>query len=227
MRYLSSTGSRTRGYSPSASRLSDDLSDELWVFLTKVLNWLYQNESINNKWLHAQCHPEFSSGSVRGEGQEKARCQMLKQVQHDIWRHLLFILSFWGSQFKIFVKNTHYSSLIAHCSKAQRRLEDAKPVRANSRGFLNPWNNWQDKEIASGRRGTATVFNVERWTNVVWKIHVAVPRLCRRPLLCVLKKPRAWKPPAIHVHVFQTFFVHNSSLKASEKCLIHGCNGLL
>ena len=34
------------------------------------------------------------SGSVRGEGQEKARCQMLKQVQHDIWRHLLFILSF-------------------------------------------------------------------------------------------------------------------------------------
>ena len=116
-----------------------------------------------------------------------------------------------------FVKNTHNSLLIAHCSKAQRRLEDAKPVRANSRGFLNPWNNWQDKEIASGRRGTATVFNVERWTNVVWKIHVAVPRLCRRPLLCVLKKPRAWKPPAIHVHVFQTSYVHNSSLKASEK----------
>ena len=68
---------------------------------------------------HAQCHPEFSSGSVRGEEQEKARSEMLKQVnfvqfaharhnqasltllslnrkfQHDIWSHLLFLLSFW------------------------------------------------------------------------------------------------------------------------------------
>jgi hypothetical protein len=43
------------------------------------------------------------SGSVRGEGQDKARCQMLKQVQHDVWSHLLFILSFWGSQFNIYV----------------------------------------------------------------------------------------------------------------------------
>ena len=31
-----------------------------------------------------QCHPELVSGSVRGEGQEKARSEMLKQVQHDI-----------------------------------------------------------------------------------------------------------------------------------------------
>ena len=44
-------------------------------------------------------HPELVSGSVRGERQEKARGEMLKQVQHDIWSHLLFILSFWGSQF--------------------------------------------------------------------------------------------------------------------------------
>ena len=28
-------------------------------------------------------HPELVSGSVRGEGQEKARGEMLKQVQHD------------------------------------------------------------------------------------------------------------------------------------------------
>ena len=28
---------------------------------------------------HAQCHPELVSGSVRGEGQEKARGEMLKQ----------------------------------------------------------------------------------------------------------------------------------------------------
>ena len=48
-------------------------------------------------------HPELVSGSVRGEGQEKARSEMLKQVQHDIWSHLLFILSFWGSQFNTYV----------------------------------------------------------------------------------------------------------------------------
>ena len=29
-------------------------------------------------------HPELVSGSVRGEGQVKARGEMLKQVQHDI-----------------------------------------------------------------------------------------------------------------------------------------------
>ena len=28
-------------------------------------------------------HPELVSGSVRGQGQEKARGEMLKQVQHD------------------------------------------------------------------------------------------------------------------------------------------------
>ena len=28
-------------------------------------------------------HPELVSGSVRGEGQEKARGEILKQVQHD------------------------------------------------------------------------------------------------------------------------------------------------
>ena len=30
-----------------------------------------------------QRHPELVSGSVRGERQEKARGEMLKQVQHD------------------------------------------------------------------------------------------------------------------------------------------------
>ena len=42
-------------------------------------------------------HPELVSGSVRGEGQEKARGEMLKQVQHDIWSHLLFLHPFWGA----------------------------------------------------------------------------------------------------------------------------------
>ena len=35
------------------------------------------------------------------------RGQMLKQVQHDIWRHLLFILSFWGSLFNTDVEKVH------------------------------------------------------------------------------------------------------------------------
>ena len=52
-------------------------------------------------------HPELVSGSVRGEGQDKARGEMLKQVQHDIWRHLLFILSFWGSLFNTDVEKVH------------------------------------------------------------------------------------------------------------------------
>ena len=28
----------------------------------------------------------------------------------------------------------------------QKRLEDAKPIRANSRGFSNPWNNDKRKK---------------------------------------------------------------------------------
>ena len=46
---------------------------------------------------------------------------------------------------------THYSILITHCSKASGRRE---AQRANSRGFLNPWNNWQDKEMASAKTRT-------------------------------------------------------------------------
>ena len=30
------------------------------------------------------CHPELVSGSVRCEGAMKARCEILKQVQHDL-----------------------------------------------------------------------------------------------------------------------------------------------
>ena len=37
-----------------------------------------------------QRHPELVSGSVRGEGQEKARGEMLKQVQHDRLFELLY-----------------------------------------------------------------------------------------------------------------------------------------
>ena len=33
----------------------------------------------------------------------RTRGEMLKQVQHDIWRHLLFIPPFWKSQFNTYV----------------------------------------------------------------------------------------------------------------------------
>ena len=42
--------------------------------------------------------------------------EILKQVQDDFGRFLLFILSFWGSQFNTYVKS-HRSQLIAHNSK--------------------------------------------------------------------------------------------------------------
>ena len=38
----------------------------------------------------SQSHPELVSGSVRGEGQEKARGEMLKRVQHDRLFELLY-----------------------------------------------------------------------------------------------------------------------------------------
>ena len=75
------------------------------------------------------------SGSVRGEVLILARSEILKQVQDDFGRFLLFLHPFWGSQFKIFVKNTHNSLLIAHYLKAQRRLEDAKPDGRIAAGF--------------------------------------------------------------------------------------------
>ena len=52
-----STGLKTRSYSPIGLRVFQTplslwaMSDELWVFLTKILNWLPQNENINNKYL--------------------------------------------------------------------------------------------------------------------------------------------------------------------------------
>ena len=121
------------------------LNSCLWAFERWVMSlWVLSNEqwvmSINHLWTYVLLynkrrhywvdgHPELVSGSVRGERQEKARGEMLKQVQHDIWIHLLFILSFWGSQFNTSVQSkistlivhhssltTHHSPLIAHHS---------------------------------------------------------------------------------------------------------------
>ena len=51
----------------------------------------------------ADGHAELVSASVRSQGLVKARSEILKQVQDDIWRYLLLILSFWGSQFNTYV----------------------------------------------------------------------------------------------------------------------------
>ena len=52
------------------------MSDERWAMSDE--RWAMSDE----RWVH-KCHPELVSGSVRGEGQEKARGEMLKRVQHD------------------------------------------------------------------------------------------------------------------------------------------------
>ena len=49
-------------------------------------------------------HPELVSASVRGEVLILARSEILKQVQDDIWIHLLFTPSFWGRQFNTSVQ---------------------------------------------------------------------------------------------------------------------------
>ena len=59
------------------------------------------------------------------------------------------------------------SHLIAHYSPLKGRLEDAKPVRANSRGFLNPWKKRGEREMASvktrnGNDFERLTFNDER-----------------------------------------------------------------
>ena len=97
-----------------------------------------------------------------------------------------------------FFQTAHSSSLITHRSLLKGVCKDAKPVRANSRGFLNPWKKKQEREMASGRRGTATILNVltfndERWTKYP---NVADSRLCRRQYYMVVKN-RGLKSPRL------------------------------
>ena len=64
-------------------------------------------------------HAELVSASHRESFLVLLRGQILKQVQDDFGRFLLFLHSFWSSQFNILSKTliTHRSSL-----NAQRRL---------------------------------------------------------------------------------------------------------
>ena len=111
-------GFKTRGYSPlRASRLPDafePLSDDQWFFLTKILNWLPQNENINNKYL--QSHPELVSGSHCEPILILLRGQMLKRVQHD---HQLWSVVFCYIEVQKKLK-AHYSLLTTQRPSGRR-----------------------------------------------------------------------------------------------------------
>ena len=66
----------------------------------------------------ADGHAELVSASVRSQGLVKARSEILKQVQDDIWRYLLLLTHF-GAANSILVSNlklaTHRSLLVAQC----------------------------------------------------------------------------------------------------------------
>ena len=88
---------------------------------------------------------------------------MLKQVQHDVKPYTLVFQTF----FPLLVRRyssliTHYSLLITQSSLLKGVCQDGKPVRANSRGFLNPWNNDKIKiwrlQRREARRANSRVF---------------------------------------------------------------------
>ncbi|MBP3375040.1 MAG: hypothetical protein J6L60_10990, partial [Bacteroidaceae bacterium] len=64
-------------------------------------------------------HAELVSASVRSQGLVKARSEILKQVQDDIWRYLLLLTHFGAANsiLMFFCQKAHHSSLIAHFSK--------------------------------------------------------------------------------------------------------------
>ena len=87
---------------------------------------------------------------------------MLKQVQHDVRPYtrvftdmFLFIVQRYTFNFQTLI--TQRSMITTHCSSLKSVCQDAKPVRANSRGFSNPWNNDKIKIWRLQRRGTATL----------------------------------------------------------------------
>ena len=90
-----------------------------------------------------QRHPELVSGSVSGERQEKARGEMLKQVQHDVTTK--------RQTWRLKDAKPKVDSPRVHVRGNERRqtwrLKDAKP-KANSRGLLSPWK--QKRRIENG-----------------------------------------------------------------------------
>ena len=133
---------------------------------------------------------------------------MLKQVQHDVRPYTRVFADVFSAP-RSTLLFSHYSLLITQSSLlithrslliAQRRLEDAKPIRANSRGFLNPWNNDKIKKWRLQRRGRA--------------VRVADSRLYRRHYCVVIKNRRLESPRLFIFPSFRRIFSHNSLLTA-------------
>ena len=99
----------------------------------------------------------------------------------------------------------HYSLLITQSSLLKGVCKDAKPVRANSRGFLNPWNNDMKKKWRLQRRERA--------------VRVADSRLCRRHYYVVTKN-RGLKSPQLFISTSsRRIFSHYSLLIAQSSLL--------
>ena len=133
---------------------------------------------------------------------------MLKQVQHDVrpytrvfQTYFSFIVRRYSSliiHYSLLI--TQSSLLIAQCSLLKSVCQDAKPVRANSRGFSNPWNNDMKKIWRLQRRGRA--------------VRVADSRLYRRHYCVVIKNRRLESPRLFIFPSFRRIFSHNSLLTA-------------
>ena len=108
---------------------------------------------------------------------------------------------------------THYSLLKTQCSSLKGVCKDAKPVRANSRGFSNPWNNDKRKKwrLEDAERQRFLTLSVER-------ICLINPR-CRfassRRHYCIVIKKRGLKSHRLFIFTsFRRIFSHNSLLTA-------------
>ena len=101
---------------------------------------------------------------------------------------------------------SHNSLLNAHRSTLKGVCQDAKPVRANSRGFSNPWNNDMKKKWRLQRRGRT--------------VRVADSRLYRRHYYVVTKN-RGLKSPRLFISTSsRRIFSHNSLLITHFSTLI-------
>ena len=136
---------------------------------------------------------------------------MLKQVQHDVRSYTRVFADVFSaprstllfSHYSLLI--TQSSLLIAQCSLLKGVCKDAKPEGRIAAGFLNPWNNWQDKEVASAKTRTATL--------------TTDSRLCRRHY-CVVIKNRGLKSPRLFIFPsFRRFFVNHSTFRRFHSLL--------
>ena len=88
--------------------ITKDETPELMVMLNSFNFVQFAHARHSSSKLGSALAQSQISGSVRGERQEKARSEILKQVQDDIWRHLLFLHPFWESQFNTYVLLSKY-----------------------------------------------------------------------------------------------------------------------